>query len=160
MVPDEYQMRRALRRLAREYPNRVEISLFAEFDAPESHRVLFYLAEKGFVEPGQISDRLGQRREMLEARITAQGLDWLEKGTNSIPGGNETTFGESEALRQFLVQSINASTLSQESKELTRTRLLGFSGEDLQALQRRLLQAIAERPELIAKLVISGGVPK
>ena len=160
MVPNEYKMRRALRLLAQEYPNLVEISLFPEFDAPESQPVLFYLAEKGFVQAGQISHRPGQSREMLEAKITAQGLDWLEKRTNSIPAGNETTFGESEALRQFLLQSISTSTLSQETKDLTRTRLLGFSGEDLKALQRRLLQAIAERPELIAKLVISRGVPK
>ena len=160
MVPDEYQMRRVLRRLAREYPRLVETGLFAEIDTPESHRALFYLAEKGYVEPGQISERPGQSREMLEARITAKGLDWLEKGIDSTSVDHETAFGEYEALRQFLVQSINASTLSAKLKEATRTRLLGFSGEDLKALQLRLLQAIAERPEVIAELVIPGGVPK
>jgi len=160
MVPDEYQMRHVLGQLAREYPGRVEISLFAELDTPENHRALFYLAEKGFVEPGQMSERPGQNREMLEARITATGLDWLEKGTDSISVGNGTASGESEALRQFLLRAVNASTLSRELKEATKTRLLAFSGEDLKALQLRLLQAMAERPEVIAELVNSRGVPK
>ena len=160
MVPSEYKMRRALRLLAQDYPNVVEISLFAEFDAPGSQQVLFYLAEKGFLESGQISNRPGQNREMLEARVTAQGLEWLENRTNSKPQDSETAFGESEALRQFLVQSINGSTLSEEIKEEAKARLLGYAGEDLKALQRRLLQAIAERPELIAKLIVSAGVPK
>ncbi len=85
MVPNEYQMRRVLRRLEREYPGLVDISRYAEIDTPESHRALFYLAEKGFVEPGTVSERPGQSREMLEARITAKGLDWLKNGADSIP---------------------------------------------------------------------------
>jgi hypothetical protein len=153
-------MRRALRLLARNYPNRVEISSFAEFDAPGNQRVLFYLAEKGFVEPGKISDRYGRDREMLEATVTARGLDWLEKGHTPETTGNEPSFGESEAFRLFLVQSIKASALSEEIKVATSTRLLSFSGEDLKALQRRLLQAMAEKPELIAKLVMSGAAPR
>lgn len=159
MVPDEYQMRHVLRRLAKEYPASIEITVFADLDTPEGHRALFYMAEKQFVEPVQVSERPGQSREMLEARITAKGLDWLEKGTETPAAANDTAFVESEALRQFLVQSINASALSREIKEGTRTRLLAFSREDLKALYRRLLQAIAERPELIAQIIL-GGVPK
>lgn len=49
MVPDEHLMRRVLRRLAKGYPARVEISLFADIDTPEGHRALFYPAEKGLV---------------------------------------------------------------------------------------------------------------
>ncbi len=159
IVPDEYQQRRVLRRLAKEFPGLVEVSLFADIDTPESHRVLFYLAEKGFVEPGQISDRPGRSREMLEARITAKGLDWLEKGGESQALRGEMTIGESEALRQFLVQSLNASSLSEEVKVTAKNRLLGFSAEDLKALHLRLLQALAQRPEVIAEVLISKGIP-
>jgi hypothetical protein len=94
----------------------------------------------------------------LDLFVSRRGLDWLKNGTKSVPLPNESAFGESEAFKQYLMQSINASTLPREVKEETRGRLLVYSGEDLKALQRRLLQAIAERPELIAKLVNSAGV--
>lgn len=78
-APDKHQQRRVLRRLAKEFPRWVEVSRFAEIDTVEAHQVLFHLATKRFVEPGEISDRPGQMPEMLEARITPKGLDWLEE---------------------------------------------------------------------------------
>lgn len=160
IVPDEYQQRRVLRRLAKEFPGLVEVSLFADIDTPEGHRALFYLAEKGFVDPGQISDRPGRSREMLEARITAKGMDWLESGGAPQALRTEMTVTEYEALRQFLVQSVIASSLAEGTKVATRDRLLGLSSEELRALHLRLLQALAERPEIIAEVVASAGIRK
>jgi hypothetical protein len=70
------------------------------------------------------------------------------------------TTGESESLRQFLVQSLNASALPEEKKITAKNRLLGFSSEDLKALHLRLLQALVKRPEIIAEAVISRDTSK
>jgi hypothetical protein len=155
IVPDEYQQRRVLRRLAKESPGLVEVSLFAEIDTPEGHRALFYLAEKGLVEPGQISDRPGRSREMLEARITAKGLDWLESGGDSREVPNQATVADTEALRHFLLQSLNVPSLSERTRMAGKKRLLDLSTEELKALHLKLLQALAERPDIIVEVLLS-----
>ena len=154
MAQDPILMRRVLRRLAREYPSFVEISVHPELDTPDAHRTLFYLAEKELVEPRAISNRPGQPREMLEAKITASGLDWLEKpeATPSEFGDASSPF-ELEALRHFLKQSLEMSNLSQEPRHQAITHLMSFSGAEVKSLVLRLLQRTAERPVELAELI-------
>ena len=115
MSPDPILMRLILRKLAREFPSFVEISVHAVLDTPECHRTLFYLAEKNLVEPGAISKRPGQRREMLEAKITALGLDWLQnQGVASTEYFENAGPFELEALRHFLKQALDNSEIDSD----------------------------------------------
>jgi hypothetical protein len=158
MAPDPLLVRRALRRLAREFPNIVEISAFPELDTADGHRALFYLADKKFVESGAISNRLGQPREMLQAKITASGLDWLhgEESTSSALGDTTSPF-ELEALRHFLKQSLETSDIPAQKKQVAIARLLAFSSADVKALVLRLLQATADRPDVLVELISKTG---
>ena len=157
IVPDENLQRRVLRRLAKESPGLVEVSLFPEIDTSEGHRALFYLAEKGLVEPGSTSNRPGSSREMLDARITAKGLDWLESGRTSQEMPNLITAADTEALRHFLMQSLNVPTLSERTMLVVKERLLGLSTDQLRALHLKLLRALAQRPDIIVEVLMSEG---
>lgn len=156
MAPDTNQMRRVLRRLARAYPNVVEISTIPEIDTPDGHRTLFYLEEKRYVERGSVSERPGQAREMLAARATAKGLDWLKKGVDPTPLLSSSP-AELEALREFLSQSIQSSDLHTEIKQPAVARLHGLSAEELKALHLRLLRSLAEKPEMIVEAISRSG---
>jgi hypothetical protein len=156
VLPNQYLMNRLLRRLAREYPNRVEISTLEDLDTPEAQRALFYLAEQGLVAPGFISERPGQPREMLEATITARGLEKVqgEAEPPSQQPGLPLPF-EMEALRHFLKRSIESSTLPETVKQESAERLMAFSDDDVKFLVIRLIQKVAEDPKVIAHLIKS-----
>jgi hypothetical protein len=154
MAHDQILMRRVLRRLAREYPSFVEISVHPELDTSETHQALFYLAEKRLVEPGATSNRAGQPREMLEAKITPAGLDWLEEPV-AAPSelGDAAGPFELEALRHFLKQALVMSHLPQESRQQAIAQLMSFSGAEVKSLILRLLQRTGERPTELAELI-------
>jgi len=158
VTPDPIVVRRVLRRIAREFPNIVEISVFPELDTADGHRALFYLADKKFIEPGAVSNRPGQPREMLQAKITASGLDWLH-GQDSTPNalGDATSPFELEALRYFLKQSIETSDIAVPAKQVAIARLLAFSSADIKALVLRLLQAAADRPDVLVEFISKTG---
>jgi len=154
MAQDPILMRRVLRRLAREYPSFVEISVHPELDTPDAHRTLFYLAEKELVEPGATSNRPAQSREMLEAKITVSGLNWLKNpDAASSEFGDASSPFELEALRHFLKQSLEMSNLAQEPRQQAIAQLMSFSGAEVKSLVLRLLQRTAERPAELAELI-------
>lgn len=154
VVPDVYQMRRVLRRIADAYPRLVEVSTVPDIDTPQGHRTLFYLEEKELVARGTVSEHPGQPSEMLEVRATAKGIDWLSKGDDrALEDPTSDSPSGLEALRYFLRQSIEASDLQHGAKHIAIDQLLGLSTDGLKALHLRLLQAIAESPEVIVEQI-------
>ena len=158
MTPNDYQQNRVLRRLAKHYPNHVEISELPELDTPETQRVLFYLEEKGLVEPGFISARPGQPREMLQARITALGLDRV-KGRDLGQCVVSPLPFETEALRHFIKQSLEIAEFSQSAKQGAVRRLMALSEADMKSLLVKALQRISRRPEDILEIIQNTGTP-
>jgi hypothetical protein len=157
-LSDLHFQRHILRRLAREFPTVVEISTVADLDTPEAHAALFYLAEKGLVEPGYISNRAGESREMLQARITARGPDWLQaEGDSSIGAADLASIFEPEEFRHYIRQSVDSSNLPDHSKRSAIQRLMTFDALDIRALALRLVQTIAHRPEVIVELIFKTG---
>ena len=158
MTPDLLLQRRVLRRLAREFPSIVEVSTVPELDTVDAHGALFFLAEKKFVDPGAISSRPGEPREMLEATITAAGLEWL--GGQDTPADSLTDGAspfELEALRHFLKQALECADISAQTKQDAIARLLAFSSADIKALVLRLLRATTDRPDVLVDLISKTG---
>jgi hypothetical protein len=158
MAPSEQLLNRVLRRLARDYPNDVEIFTLDDLDTPETQRALFYLHEKGLIEPGFISERPGQPREMLKAKITARGLETLKGvGAKASSGTALPVPFEIEALRHFIKQSIENAALSASSKQIAIERLMGFSEADMKSVLVKLVQKISRRPEEVIEIIQSTG---
>lgn len=158
VIPDQHLQDRVLRRLAREYPNRVEVSTLGALDTPETQRALFYLYEKGFVEAGYISERPGQPREMLEAKITARGMEALVGVRDTTPQGAHVVVPfEIDALRHFFKRSIEGSAIADSKKQRAIERLMGFSDADVKALLVRLVHQLAERPDALIDSIESTG---
>jgi hypothetical protein len=160
MAPNDYLLNRVLRRLARHYPNHVEIFALDDLDTPETQRALFYLHEKGLVEPGFISDRPGNPREMLKAKITARGLEVLRGGDKAEAEVTRGTFPppfEIEALRHFLKQAMESAALSESKRQAATERLMAFSEADMKSLLVRLIQMVSRRPEEIVDVIRSTG---
>lgn len=89
---------------------------------------------------------------MLEARITARGLQTLQTGTQQTHKQTPIPF-EIEALRHFLRQSLNDFDLPAQTKQNAIDRLMGFSETEVKALAVRLIQNTAERPDVIAEFI-------
>jgi hypothetical protein len=91
---------------------------------------------------------------MLEAKITASGLDWLEKpNASALEFGDTSGPFELEALPHFLKQSLEMSTLAKEPKQHAIAQLTSFSGAEVKSLVLRLLQSAAGRPAELVELI-------
>lgn len=155
MSLNENLQRQILRRLAREYPNFAEISLWYDYEDTEIQQNLFYLAEKGSLEPRSNRERPGTIRAMLEAKITARGLELIHGAKDSATSAESSPLSlELEAVRQFIAQALSRSAVPDQPKREALNRLAEFSESDLKAFLVRLIQAAAENPRTLVNVVL------
>lgn len=97
---------------------------------------------------------MGVPRQMLLAKITASGLDFLESdgGLGAILNVVTVRF-EAETLRALLSEKIQAANIPQADKDTLLSKLQTFSSDILKAIIVKLIEKGIEKPEQLAKLV-------
>lgn len=145
--------------LKREYPNKVEISRYPRIDTPDAHRALFYLAEKRLISSGEVSDREGVR-QMLVAKITAKGLDYLGKEEQN---GNQKEairpILDIEKLRELLEQTLSTPQFNNGRELMAISRLRAISEQEMQYIVKKLINVAARNPEAFTDAIL-GETPK
>ncbi|MEP6878976.1 MAG: hypothetical protein ABI865_09020 [Nitrosospira sp.] len=136
------------------YPDFGEISVWFNHDDPNVQGNLFYLAEHNFIEPSAVRQAMGVPRQMLLAKITASGLDFLESdgGLGAILNVVTVRF-EAETLRALLSEKIQAANIPQADKDTLLSKLQTFSSDILKAIIVKLIEKGIEKPEQLVKLV-------
>lgn len=137
-----------------EYPEFGEIDKLFETDEKKIQVNLFYLAEHGLIEPSAIRNGFGVPRMMLLAKITADGLDFLEAdgGLGAILNVITVKF-DAESIRKLIEEKILQSPIAKEEKESLLGKVRGFSGDVLKTIVLKLVEIGVEKPEQITKLI-------
>ena len=130
----------------------VETSRYRSIDTIDAHRVMFYLDEQGLIERGEVSHR-DKFPEMLEAKITAKGIDYLNESSGKQNERVQAAIFDSSALRKFLMQSIQASDISQVEADSAIEELRNINDEKIQSLAIKLLQIAVKNPSNILSLL-------
>ena len=155
-MPNQLLVSRVLRRLAKEYPNEVEISCYPEIDTPECHRALFYLADKKLIEAINISPiRIGQPPEILKARINAESLEYLNgHALSSDVDAERAPVLDAEAFRAFLTQEISRGGLPVPTRRDLNNRISAMSSHELNALALKLIRASVRDPNVLVSIIL------
>jgi hypothetical protein len=140
--------------LREEYPEFGELDKLFDANDKKIQVNLFYLAEHGLLEPSAIREALGVPRMMLLAKITAEGLDFLEAdgGLNAILNVVTIKF-DADSVRKLIEEKISLSTIAQEEKESLLSKVRGFSGDVLKSIVLKLVEKGIEKPDQITKLI-------
>lgn len=143
-----------LKTLELEYPNMVETSRYPRIDTPDAHRIMFYLAEKDLIKAGEISER-GKFPEMLEAKITAKGLDYLDNPVSSHTlQSNGNSIFDTKTLRDFVIHALSSSQLDNQSTQLAIEKLLTLDQGEMDAFAIKLLQIAVRDTKSIMSILI------
>lgn len=137
-----------------EYPEFGDINILFVVDEKKIQVNLFYLAEHGLIEPSAIRDAYGAPRMMLLAKITANGLDFLEAdgGIGAILNVVTVKF-EAESIRKLIEEKILQSPIDKGQKDSLLGKVRGFSGDVLKTIVLKLVEIGVEKPEQITKFI-------
>lgn len=136
------------------YPEFGEISVWFNHDDPKVQGNLFYLAEHGLILSSGVREAFGVPRQMLLAKLTAQGLDFLEAdgGLSAILNVVTIRF-DADTLRGLLASKIESATIPQTEKESLLKKLTSFSSDVLKAVVVKIIEKGIDQPEQIEKLI-------
>lgn len=156
MVHLDRKLQLALLTTLREHYPEVGIidDLFNTDDYAQLQGNLTYLEEHGLIEPEAISRGTGVPRAILTAKITAQGLDFLEAdgGLSAILGAVTIKF-DAENIRQILEDKVIQSELPQLEKETLLAKVRGFSGDLLKGLIIKAAEKALDKPQDLARII-------
>jgi hypothetical protein len=137
------------------YPGLLSISKMKYNDKEGLKATLYYLSEHRLIEI-KTRDYQNQRSspEIMHARITAQGIDFLEDdgGISAILQTVTVKF-DAQNIRTILKEKIIASQLSEPEKQTLIQKLKGLSGNILQDVLTDTIKKGLERPELLLLFV-------
>ena len=147
--------RRILDKLSERYPGKCELSELPGFGRDEFQRELIYLKERKFIEGNSLAPMLDEGVQLLDAKITAYGLDVIEND-----GGEEAIRNavyveiEPEIIRALLGEIVdNQEDLPEEEKNRYRELIRSASAEQLKALLVRFLRWVPSRLPDAVRLV-------
>ena len=143
--------REILTQLKNYYPEDVQIDkLHLNYEQQELQGNLFYLLEYRLIESDTVAKYLGGiPMEMISAKISAKGLDFLEDdgGVGTILNSITIKF-DIKNIRDILQDNIIASSLTKEEKQTLIKRIKGMSGEAIQDVITDLLSEGIRNPAI------------
>ncbi|MFP1683367.1 hypothetical protein ACLD0W_12715 [Alloalcanivorax sp. C16-1] len=143
MKIDRDVQKRLLNTLADRYPNKLHVNDLQGIanSGAELTANAAYLHEHGLVE-AQTTKSLSQPVALFNAKITAQGMDFLaDDGGLTAILRVVTVRLEADTVRQLMEMKIEQSDLSTHEKSRLKEALRNASSEGLKELTRRLVQA-------------------
>lgn len=154
MKIDPSLVKTILSTLKREYPNKVETSRYPRIDTPDAHRAMFYVAEKRLITSCEVSEREGIK-QMLVAKLTAKGLDYLEKEeqetTKKKPAPSVL---DAEELREFLSNILSSPQFNNSNELMVISRLRATTKQEIQTIVKRLIKVAARNPEAFVEAIL------
>jgi hypothetical protein len=147
---DRDLQREILLRLREDYPDVVEIQQFLDSNEQRVQANLFYLEEHRLILGGAKRNVMGVPPQMLTAKITADGLDFLadDGGLGAILNV-VTVRVEAETIREMLASGIRSSTAPEHEKATAIAKLRGFSADLLKSLVIKLVEKGIDNSEKI-----------
>lgn len=144
--------RHVLTKLKEFYPEELEIEhLGLDYEKQELQGNLFYLKEHELIESNTIATYLGGvPMDMLSARISAKGLDFLEDdgGISAILNAITMKF-DVENIRKIFQDKIVTSALSQDEKKTLTEKIKNMSGEAMKNVIIDLLTKGLKNPSIL-----------
>jgi hypothetical protein len=151
---DRELQKKILESLRKVYPEAGDVSSFLDVSDQKHQANLFYLEEHGLIESGVVRNAMNVPRQMLTARITANGLDFLEDDGGLGAILNVVTVKmDAESIKAILENRIRASDLPAVTKETAIQKIKSFSGDVLKSVIVKLIEKGIEKPEQIAALI-------
>ena len=139
--------------LKQDYPNMVETTRFGSIDTLDGHKTMFFLAESELITSGEISRR-GDFPEMLEAKITAKGLEHIESSTyaNNLKT-DQSLISDTEALKSFVTQVLSSTKPIKQETKLAIDNLQNFNNREMSAFTIKLIKlAVKDQNSIISIL--------
>lgn len=156
MKLDRVVQREMLERLREVYPGFfVPINdLFKDLNARNN---LIYLQEHGLVN-ASVSRTIGGDTNVVSAKITAAGLDFLQEDGGLTAMFNTVTIKfDNDQLRQIIEKRVTNSSLPDDEKAGIIEKLKGFSGEAMKTAITKLIELGVEKavsdPSFIARFL-------
>jgi len=135
------------------YPLVGEIDKLFEANDQKLQTNLFYLVEHDLIESEAVRNVYPMPRQIMTAKITARGLDFLEDDGGLGAFLNVVTIRlEADTLRQLLETKINASDMPEADKQTLLAKLKSFSGDVLKSVIIKLIEKSLERRDMITQL--------
>jgi len=143
-----------LLKLREAYPDAAELSAFLNTADQNTQANLYYLAEHGLVVAEAERKLLSGPQQMLTARITADGLDFLEDdgGLGAILKVVTVRMDAAE-IRELLEARIGKSDIPDDKKKSALTKIQAFSGDVLKSIIIKMIEQGLEKPDQLWSLV-------
>jgi hypothetical protein len=147
---DRELQRELLTKLREAYPEVLDLSALARYDEVHLHKNAFYLVEHGLVEPvAQRKDVMGAPSMILVARITAEGLDFLEEdGGLSAILGTVTVRLAPDTLRALLEARVDASSLPAAEKATLKSKIGQMASKAAEKVFWKLFEEMLKRSDV------------
>lgn len=136
------------------YPEASEVDSFLNVTDIKHQANLFYLKEHGLLESEAVRNAMNAPRQMLTARITANGLDFLEDDGGLGAIINVVTVKmDAESIKAILESRIQTSDLPAAEKVTVIQKIRSFSGDVLKSIVIKLIEKGIGKPEQIGTLI-------
>ncbi|MGH9869712.1 MAG: hypothetical protein ACREAA_16305 [Candidatus Polarisedimenticolia bacterium] len=147
---DRDLQRELLTKLREAYPEFLDLSTHERFKETDLHKNAFYLVEHGLVEPvAQRIDVMGAPSMIFTARITAQGLDFLEEdGGLSAMLGTVTVRLAPDTLKALLEARVDASALPAAEKATLKSKIRQMAGTAVEKVFWKLFEEMLKRSDV------------